>query len=70
MTMKLAVAVNAFLNAIVYLIFLVAVGANFYFNALILGLVGLFVLYLLLAWVLGLLDDMFGNWEKSHKSRV
>jgi len=70
MIMKLSVAVNVFLNAVVYLIFLVAAGANFYFNALILGVVGLFVLYLLLAWILGLLDDMFGNWEKSHNSRV
>ena len=70
MVMKLAVAVNFLLNTIVYLIFAALVGANFYFNTLLLGLFGLFVLYLLLAWVLGLLDNMFGYWEKSRKSRV
>jgi len=70
MIIKLSVAVNAFLNAIVYLIFFVAAGANFYFNALILGIVGLFVLYLLLAWVLGHLDTMFLNLEKDRNSRV
>lgn len=70
MNTKLAVVFSTFLNAIVFLIFLAAVSSNFYFNTLILGVVGCVVFFFVLAWVLGVLDDMFLNWEKDRNSRV
>jgi len=66
MIIKLAVVVNVLLTASVYLIFLVSVVANFFFNGFLLGIVGSFVLFLLFGWVIGFLDDMF--WSLEHLS--
>jgi cell division protein FtsX len=67
--MKLSFAVFALLNVFIFVIFISAVGANFFFNGFLFGIFGAFVLFLLLGWVIGLLDDMFQNVEQEMKHR-
>lgn len=70
MVMKLAVTVNTLANAFVYLIFGCSVVAIFLINGFVLGIIGGFIMFLILRWIIGLLDDLFNNWEKGHQSRV